>query len=108
MSTPAASAAVPARRSGRQPAMPYPELPDHQSVSSAVFWRAAWLRDLAEQEALDTFVLRPSHKNWNKPLSMAMAGAQGHIEREVEQSFKRLVEAGGLLYAWVPEGGVAQ
>lgn len=104
MSAPAAT--VPARRASREPAMPYPELPK-PGAGRAEFWRAAWLRDLAHLQALRSFLVSSSHETWSKPLSMAMAAAEVSLEREVEQSFPRLVEAGGLLYAWIPEGGAA-
>jgi hypothetical protein len=89
--------------------LPYPDLPDSKAVPSNVFWRAAWLRDLAELQALERLTQRAVFSKESLPLRCAIYGAIGAEEREVRESFKHLVEAGGLLYAWVPDakGGAA-
>lgn len=86
----------------------YPDLPNtpanDPSVTRTAFWRAAWLRDLAEHEALQRLMAkqyalkRPDHVT-----QMALVGALQHSAAELQHSFKTLVDAGGLLLAWAPD-----
>jgi hypothetical protein len=89
-------------------AIPYPDMPntpaEDPSVTSAVFWRAAWLRDLAEREALERLA-RKQHalKRHDHVTNMALAGACCDAQRELEAAFAALVRHGGLLFAWAPD-----
>jgi len=89
--------------------IPFPELPEAGAVSSALFWRAAWLRALAELTALQRFTQRRSFSKESKPLRYALYGAEADLRREVANDLKSLVNCGGLLYAWAPDsqGGAA-
>jgi hypothetical protein len=97
-----ARTARPARRARAKP-LPYPELPDHHTVSSAVFWRAAWLRDVAELNALRRHTMTKAVLAASDPLRYALAGAESQAERDVTRCFENLVRCGGLPFAWVPE-----
>lgn len=93
-------------------AIHYPDLPEVPaysggSVTSAEFWRAAYLRDVAELDALVDFVNSAWELTMPAPLKNALTGAQAHAEKEVDRSLGKLICHGGLLYAWVPEGGAA-
>jgi hypothetical protein len=96
-------------------AIAYPELPktpaDDPTVTHAMFWRAAWLRDLAEHTALERLVAKlHGLKGTDYVTLRALYSALQHSEKEVKDSFRELVQYGGLLYAWVPDakkGGAA-
>jgi hypothetical protein len=89
-------------------AIPYPDLLETPAndprVSRAQFWRAAWLRDLAEYQALVT--LREKEYTRKRPdlvTQMALTAALGHAGHELRECFRTLVDAGGLLFAWAPD-----
>lgn len=85
-------------------AIAYPELPESDSCSSAVFWRAAWLRDIAELAALKRLasaqhrLKRPEHITM-----MALYGAINEKQRAATASLTHLIDAGGLLFAWTAD-----
>jgi hypothetical protein len=85
-------------------AIAYPELPHDGTATRAEFWRAAWLRALAEQEIFDRRVVNAG--SWSrKPrtLQMALISARDHMRARVFNAFNELRDAGGLLFAWVPD-----
>jgi hypothetical protein len=92
-----------APRTPRAAPIPFPELPDLDLVPRNVFWRAVWLRSLAELTALHRFIERRSTRKESLPLRYALYGAETALRQEVANDFKTLVESGGLLYAWVPD-----
>lgn len=93
-------------RTKRAPAIPYPDLPPTPNSAGTrreIFWRAAWLRDQAELLALQRHVEKLPHPKLSKPLRHALACADLALRKDAEESFAKLVNAGGLLYAWLPE-----
>jgi hypothetical protein len=98
----------PAKR--RAPAIPYPDLPPTPYAAGtprAIFWRAAWLRDEAQAHALDAHWthVRSTKAHANEPLMHALCVGLSKLQDEARVSLKTLIDAGGLLYAWIPEGG---
>jgi hypothetical protein len=90
--------------SGSAPAIPFPELPDSDAVPDVLFWRAAWLRAEAQLAAIHDHAIRVfSQRRTPEPLRWALAGAENNLRTAAEKSFERLVNTGGLLYAWIPE-----
>jgi len=92
-------------RKPRPPALPFPDLPDAWAGDNAVFWRAAWLRDVAKHAALCSHNLELSARKKQPPAALwhALYTAQENALKTVRSSLKALVDAGGLLYAWIPE-----
>ncbi len=88
-------------------AIPFPELPDANSTPSDLFWRAAWLRGMAKQDALRRFTRRKTFIRESVALQLAIYGAIGDLEYSGMEALKNLISSGGLLYAWIPEGGAA-
>lgn len=89
----------------RPPTIPYPELPG--STPEVLFWRAAWIRDLAQVQALEQLAAQKSFQRMSPPLRSSIFVCIGHMQEEAKHSFEYLVALGGLLYAWLPEGGAA-
>lgn len=89
----------------RRPAIPYPELPEPGACSSAEFWRAVWLQDLAQMRSLKEHIGKVWRSTMPMPLMHAMAAAQTRANAAANESLEKLIKAGGLLFAWVPEGG---
>lgn len=88
-------------------AVPYPDLPSHTTPWNDLFWRAAWLRDLAEMEAMQRLTRRLRRlKGTDEITLMALYGAMHRAEKETKASLQALIAAGGLLYAWAPGGQV--
>jgi hypothetical protein len=89
-------------------AVPYPDLPEtpanDPTVTRAMFWRAAWLRDLAQLEALQALMDRERRrKRVDLVTRDALSSAYVGIDKERRNSFRTLIEAGGLLFAWAPD-----
>jgi hypothetical protein len=89
-------------------AIPYPDLPDtpanDPSVTRAQFWRAAWLRDLAEAEAFQRVAdAQRRLKRTDLITCYALSAAESALTGEAKKSLTTLIEAGGLLYAWAPD-----
>lgn len=88
-------------------AIPYPDLPERANdptITRAMFWRAGWLRALAEQEIFERRVVNTG--NWCRkphPLQMALISARNHLRHDVSDAFNELRAAGGLLFAWAPD-----
>lgn len=103
-SSPRATKRTPAKRA---PAIPFPDLPE-DTTADALFWRAAWLRGEAKLAALREHVKHVYRlRRTTKPLRFALISAEHHLEDEAKINLERLVNSGGLLYAWLPEGGAA-
>ena len=100
-------------RTRRAPALPYPELPPTPldgGTRREIFWRAAWLRDEAQAHALEWFLRTASVEavcGRHQALNSALIQSLIALEREAAKSLATLIDAGGLLYAWLPEGGAA-
>lgn len=105
LSTPTPAKRHPAAK--RPPAITYPELPEPGTVSRPLFWRAAWMRSDAEATAFQQHT--DAQYGLKKPvphvLSMAFIQAAAALRKEEREALKSLVDVGGLLYAWLPEGG---
>jgi hypothetical protein len=89
-------------------AIPYPDLPDtpanDPSVTLAQFWRAAWLRDLAEAEAFQRLAAaQRGLKRTDRITARALFAAERALTEEAKKSLTTLIAAGGLLYAWAPD-----
>jgi hypothetical protein len=75
-----------------------------------MFWRAAWLRDLAQLQALQAVIDRERRrKRVDRVERDALSSAYVTMDKELRSSFRTLVEVGGLLFAWAPDakGGAA-
>lgn len=88
----------------RAPAIPFPELPIRSS-DDPLYWRAAWLQDQAKRQALKDFIAQKAFQRMSRPLRQALFSSEIHLQGDIWKSLKHLVETGGLLYAWLPEGG---
>jgi hypothetical protein len=97
--------ATKATRKPRAPALPFPELPDARATDNALFWRAAWLRDVAKHAALRAFNAQMSQRK--RPLAnvlwCALYQAEDDARTTARTTLKTLIGAGGLLYAWIAE-----
>lgn len=94
----------------RPPRIPYPDLPPVPSEGGTrpkIFWRAAWLRDAAQHQALKGLAARKSFSKETDVLQRAVWASSTTLQRETAKSLATLIECGGLLYAWLPEGGAA-
>jgi hypothetical protein len=75
----------------------YPDLPQ---TSHKGFWLAALLRDQAEMHELEQLITKAYAKfNGNKPRNMALMGAHGHQQRELNESARNAQEFGLLPFA---------
>jgi hypothetical protein len=88
-------------------AIPFPELPDANTGPPDLFWRSAWLRGMAKQDALRRFTRRKTFVRESEAFQYAIYGAIGDLEYNGREDLKNLISSGGLLYAWIPEGGAA-
>jgi hypothetical protein len=87
-------------------AIPYPDLPDLLKEAAGpqyAFALAAYLRDLAELEALEHFTQRRDFGRQSKPFRYAIFGATLRTRESAAKWLARVVEEGGLLYAWAPD-----
>lgn len=89
-------------------AAPFPDLPDTPAndprVTRAQFWRAAWLRDLAQLEAIQRLAAAQRRlKRTDRVTQIALSSAELTLAKETKQSLTTLIAAGGLLYAWAPD-----
>jgi hypothetical protein len=89
-------------------AIPYPDLPEtpaaDPTVTRAMFWHAAWLRAVAEHAALDQLLSRQyALKRRDHATEIALINALRRSDEDVQTTFKTLVGAGGLLFAWAPD-----
>lgn len=95
------------RRATRRPAIPFPDLPEKTAPDTLV-WRALWLRAMAQHAAVEQLMNRIwKQKATTAPLRHALAGLWQSLGEEAKTALEHLVRAGGLLYAWIPEGGAA-
>lgn len=95
------------RQAARQPAIPFPDLPE-RSAPDTLVWRALWLRAASQHAAVEQLMNRIwTQKATTAPLRHALAGLWQSLGEEAKSNFDNLVTSGGLLYAWIPEGGAA-
>lgn len=95
------------RRATRRPEIPFPEIPQ-RTTPDALVWRALWLRSMAQYAAVEQHMKRVwSQKTTTEPLRFALAGLWLSLAEDAKEYFDNLVLAGGLLYAWIAEGGAA-
>lgn len=97
----AATTPKPATKRPRRPkaehlGMAYPDLP---STSHPLFWLAAYLRDAAEEVALEHLVYTV-HSKADQITKMVLAGSQGCARDSTEKTAAYPRDAGLLLYAW--------
>lgn len=88
-------------------AFPYPDLPPAPGLDAdlgdrPLFWRAAWLKVALEQQAFERFCLRGDYSRKPRELQMAIYKARSSQRDELAEMLTMLREAGGLLYAWLP------
>lgn len=87
----------------RAPAIPFPDLPRSSELDSK-YWRTAWIRGLAMGQAMTSFIGRRSFARLPRAMRMACITSERLLQDDAKRDLRTLIETGGLLYAWIPEG----
>lgn len=90
------------RRTTRRAAAPAnrkPVYPEPTGTSCRLYWLRAYLRDLAEMEALDALHREAHRRNRSHVTCMALSGAVIHAREDAQRSLEHARRHGLLLFA---------
>ena len=96
----------------RIPALPFPDLPDTPNasggaVTSAMFWHAAFVRDLAMAAAGEAIAAK-LYTRGDRATDMFIHGAMAAARKELRESFANWIDAcGGLVVPANAEGSLS-